>query len=112
MSVVIAGGGLALLDVRAMASLVVVCVCGCSHASAKPVNGPDGEPGWFAISCTKDQGNCEEKAGEVCPGGYEVQDHSGHVGVSGFASYGQTGVSAQVVPTYRGHMCKGAPAEP
>lgn len=93
--------------------LAIACLVACSHASAKPVNGPDGSPGWFAISCKKDQGNCEEKAGEVCPGGYDVADASGHEGVAAFASFNQNGGSGYVVPTYRGHMlikCRGAPA--
>jgi hypothetical protein len=102
--------------IRTFAGLVaVVCVAGCSHASAKPVNGPDGEPGWFAISCKKDEGYCEEKAGDVCPGGYDVMDAAGHEGVAAVATVNPSGGSAYVVPTYRGHMlikCKGAPANP
>lgn len=98
---------------RMLFVFAISCLVGCSHASAKPVNGPDGSPGWFAISCKKDQGNCEEKAGEVCPGGYDVADASGHQGVDAFASFNQNGGSGYAVSTYRGHMlikCKGAPA--
>lgn len=98
---------------RTLAGLVAItCVAGCSHASAQPVNGPDGEPGWFAISCKKDEGYCREKAGDVCPAGYDVMDAAGHEGV---ATVDQSGASAAEVPTFRGHMlikCKRAPADP
>jgi hypothetical protein len=68
------------------------------------VNGPDGQPGWFSISCNKGQEHCEEKAGEVCPRGYDVADANGHAGTAAFADYGPNGGSAYVVPTYHGHM--------
>jgi hypothetical protein len=100
---------------RSTAAIVAtLCLAGCSHASATPVNGPDGQPGWFAISCKKDQGNCEEKAGEVCPGGYVTADESGREGAVVVANGNSSGSWGYVVPTYHGHMlikCKGAPAE-
>ena len=82
--------------------LAIACVVGCSYASAKPVSGPDGERGWFAISCKKDPGNCEEKARDVCPAGYDIMDASGHHGVAAVAD--DSDGEGTVVPTYRGHM--------
>jgi hypothetical protein len=63
---------------------VFVCLLfvgvGCSSASAKPVNGPDGEPGWYMIKCEDDRANCIEKAGEACPRGYDIADDQKSVG--------------------------------
>jgi hypothetical protein len=92
---------------------VATLIVGCSHSNATPVNGPDGQPGWFSVSCKRDQGNCEERAGEVCPNGYETANASGHAGTAAFANYDSNGGTAFVVPTYHGHMlikCHGAAA--
>lgn len=59
---------------------VLLAVDGC-RAQSVPVNGPDGEPGWFSITCRKEAA-CREEAGDVCPYGYEVAHESGHSGVS------------------------------
>ena len=77
--------------------LAIACTVGCSYASAKPVSGPDGERGWFAISCEKEPSNCEEKAGDVCPAGYDIMDASGHHGVA--AVVDDTGGEGTVAPT-------------
>jgi hypothetical protein len=82
------------------------------YAESRSVRGPDGER-WHAIDCRRSQTNCYEKAGEVCPHGYDVADEGGHSGTVLVANqYG-----AYAVPHYRGHMlikCKrrGAPAAP
>jgi hypothetical protein len=49
---------------------LILCAC----TSAKKVNGPDGEPGWYAIKCEDDRSNCLEKAGETCPKGYQTAE--------------------------------------
>jgi len=90
-------------------------------ASAKKVNGPDGEPGWWSIQCKTSQANCQAKAGEVCPHGYTVDDSSGYVGQESSASYqatatssfGSANGSAQSHTTFRGSMlikCKNGDA--
>lgn len=55
-------------------TVVVACT------SAKKVNGPDGEPGWYMVSCEDDRAKCVEKAGETCPKGYDVADDKKSVG--------------------------------
>lgn len=64
-------------------------VAACSEASARPVTTPSGSRG-FVIDCRRNQNNCFEKAGEVCPGGYEIIDDArGTTGVqlsSGYAA--------------------------
>lgn len=45
-------------------------------AGAKKVNGPDGSGDWYSITCRRTRANCHEKAGDVCPKGYEVSDAS------------------------------------
>jgi len=80
---------------------LVLAACG---ATSKPVNGPDGEPGWYSISCRRDESNCIEEAGNVCPNGYVTADAGGH---EGFYVNAQAGLATS---TYRGHMlikCKG-----
>src|SRR5271165_4625092 len=92
--------------VCSLAATVTALLVGCSHSSATPVNGPDGQPGWFNVSCKGDKGNCDKKSDEVCPHGYELVDMSENAGTR-FTSY----KSAYVVPDYRGYMlikCHGA----
>jgi len=48
---------------------VGVVILGCDSASRR-VNGPDGEPGWYSVSCRRDLSNCEDEAAKVCPRGY------------------------------------------
>jgi hypothetical protein len=90
-----------------MAGLVGALV-GC-HASHDQVRGPDGTTDWYSIECKRNQGNCYEEAGDVCPNGYDIADAGGHSGT--YVHADQSGVVA--VPTYRGHMlikCKTAAA--
>jgi len=97
---------------RSAAIVLGLCVAGCSHASARPVRGPDGQRGWFAISCKEDQANCYEKAGEVCPGGYVMADRGGQTGTLDMVD--STSGDTYSVATYRGYMlvkCKGPPAQ-
>jgi hypothetical protein len=94
--------------VSLLAATVTGLLVGCSRSSATPVNGPDGQPGWFSVSCKGEKKNCDEKSGEVCPYGYELVDMSENAGTT-FASY----KSAYVTPSYRGYMvikCYGAAA--
>lgn len=49
---------------------------GCG-ASATQVSGPDGSHNWYSITCRRNQSNCIEKAGEVCPRGYVTADSDG-----------------------------------
>jgi hypothetical protein len=86
-----------------------VLLVGCVYSSATPINGPDGQPGWFSIWCKGEKGNCDKKSNETCPQGYELVDMSENAGAS-FAAY----KSAYVVPSYRGYMvikCHGAATE-
>jgi hypothetical protein len=85
----------------ATALLVVAVTVGCAHATATPVTGPDGAT-WYSISCRRDQANCEELAGEVCPSGYEVAGASGSAGTALYVN-SYAGV-AYAHPTYQGHM--------
>ena len=80
-------------------SLTVAClVAAC--ASAEQVRGPDGTMNWYSIDCRRSQSYCEEKAGEVCPQGYDVANSSGHTGT--FVQVTQFGGTA--TPTYNGHL--------
>lgn len=91
-----------------LTATVTVLLVGCRYASATPVNGPDGQPGWYSIWCKADRGNCDKKSDEVCPNGYELVDMSENAGTP-FATY----KSAYVYPSYRGFMlikCHGAGA--
>jgi hypothetical protein len=91
-----------------LAATVTALLVGCSRSGATPVNGPDGQPGWFNVWCKVDQGNCDKKSNEVCPDGYELVDISENAGTP-FANY----KSAYVFPSYRGYMlikCHGAAA--
>ena len=83
-------------------SFAISCLCvfssGC--ASAVPVNGPDGTQGWFAIECSRSQAVCYQKAGEICPGGYNTVESHGNTGmVMSVNNYG-----GYAVTTYRGEM--------
>jgi hypothetical protein len=94
-------------------SLVLVAAAAC--ASATPVNGPDGQPGWFSISCKKDQTNCYEKAGEVCPSGYVTADSQSHSGTAVNAGMTQGAAWMSAHPTYQGDMlikCQAGGASP
>ena len=69
------------------------------RSSATPLKGPDGQPGWFYVWCKGEKKNCDEKAGEVCPQGYELIDMSENSGTT-FEGY----KSAYVTRSYRGYM--------
>jgi hypothetical protein len=87
---------------------VTVLLVGCRRSWATPVNGPDGQPGWFNVTCKEDKENCYKKSDEICPRGYELVDMSEKAGTT-FEGY----KSAYVAPSYRGYMlikCYGATA--
>ncbi len=86
--------------VSLLAATVTVLLVGCSRSSATPVNGPDGQPGWFNVSCKVERGNCDKKANEVCPRGYELVDMSETAG----PQFGNYYKSAYVVTNYGGYM--------
>jgi hypothetical protein len=83
--------------------LLALQLVGCG-ASSTPVNGPDGEPGWYSISCKRDQTNCEEEAGQVCPHGYVTANAGGQHGTFLMANWSGGHGSAFAAPTYQGHM--------
>jgi hypothetical protein len=83
--------------VRTAVVAIALVLVGC--ATAKPITGPDGRQA-FLIRCSRDQGVCVEKAGEVCPRGYTVLGASGTEGA--FVSSG--GGLTTVTPTYRGQL--------
>lgn len=58
------------------ALLLATTISACG-ASATQVTGPDGEKNWYAITCRRNQSNCIEKAGELCPSGYETESSNG-----------------------------------
>ncbi len=72
---------------------VALIACG---ASSTPVRGPDGANDWFSITCRRNQGNCIEEAGEVCPHGYVVASTESREGL-----YADRNV---IVPAYNGEM--------
>lgn len=74
-------------------------LAGCNYSSARPVSGPDGQPGWFSVWCKVDRGKCAKKADEVCPYGYELNDLNENTNTT-FAAY----KSAYVTPSYRAYM--------
>jgi hypothetical protein len=61
-------------------TIVALLVASCG-ASAKQVNGPDGSGVWYSITCRRTRANCIEKAGEVCPNGYETENSSEQKGI-------------------------------
>jgi len=85
-------------------ALCFLGVAACEASAATPVRGPDGEVGWYSITCRRDQGNCYSQAGEVCPHGYVTADASGHAGTAIVAHVNPYGGYAYAVPTYRGQM--------
>jgi hypothetical protein len=82
---------------------VILAVAACA-SSSRPVNGPDGEPGWYSVSCRRDMGNCEEEAGDVCPHGYITANESEHEHPVVLSTYDAYGGSTYVGHSYRGHM--------
>lgn len=90
-----------------MGIALLLAVGGCEpHASARPVRGPDGTT-WYAIRCGGDPTVCYERAGDTCPGGYDVGDSSDQQG----AVARHFGSALIVRPTFRGQLlvrCKGA----
>lgn len=48
-----------------------------SCATLKPlsITGPSGNPG-FSMECVNGTPNCFSKAGQLCPDGYDIIDHS------------------------------------
>lgn len=79
------------------ALVLVLALAGCT--SARTIRGPDGEA-WLAISCTKSQTYCWERAGMECPHGYDVADEQGHGGTMLVANR----TSAYAAPTFTGEL--------
>ena len=85
------------------ALLLTACV---PHASSRAIRGPDGAT-WYAIRCGGDPTVCYERAGNACPGGYDVADQGSQAG----ANVATIGSSVFVRPTFAGQMlvkCHGA----
>jgi hypothetical protein len=82
-----------------LVATVTALLVGCVVAGATPMNGPDGQPGWFSIWCKTEQKNCVRKSAEVCPHGYELVDMSENAGTT-FVAYR----SGYVYPIYRGYI--------
>ena len=80
--------------------VVLALITACSHVRSRPVSGPDGQPGWFAIECSRVHANCEQRAGELCPSGYDVARSDGRQGVVAVANAD----GASVRSTYHGEM--------
>jgi len=89
---------------RATSIPVIVALLACSFASSTPVNGPDGEPGWYSVTCKRDMGNCFEEAGDRCPHGYVTEDDDRREGTVHVANYNQYGGYSSTVPRFRGHL--------
>lgn len=54
---------------------VLASISGCgSSASATPVKGPDGDPGWYVVKCKDDPSACNAEMGSACPAGYDLAD--------------------------------------
>jgi hypothetical protein len=71
---------------------LILLASSCNSAVARPVTTPSGRRG-YAIDCRGNQNNCFEKAGEVCPQGYDIVDDArGTTGVRISSGYA-TGVS-------------------
>lgn len=81
-----------------------VGLAACEEAESRPVNGPDGEGGWYTVSCRHDMGTCEEEAGNICPHGYVTADESESERPVAFSTYNQYGGSTYVGHKYHGHM--------
>jgi hypothetical protein len=84
----------------ALSSAIVAC----EGAESRPVNGPDGEGGWYTITCRHDMGNCEEEAGNLCPHGYVTADADESEHPVAFSTYNQSGGTTYVGHKFRGHM--------
>lgn len=90
----------------ARVAVVVVAAAsllGCG-ASSRAVRGPDGEPGWFAINCRRNQANCYEEAGAVCPAGYSIADSQGRMVYASGASVNRYGGNAWAASGYQGEL--------
>lgn len=92
------------MQLRWIRYAVALVAAGCESASSRPVNGPDGEPGWYAISCRGDMGNCEEEAGNACPHGYITADQREHEHPVVVSTYNAYGGSTFVGHKHRGNM--------
>lgn len=96
------------------AALLLFALVACAPAvTARKVRGPDGERDWVAITCKGQQGLCIERAGEVCPRGYDIAGERGHDGQRTVVVSEQGTFRAAIVPAYDGELlvkCHGAPA--
>lgn len=64
---------------KTLVSLVAIAVAGCVPVHVTQVTGPDGRPA-LVLRCGVHDDRCYEKAGELCPNGYNILDQA-----SGFA---------------------------
>jgi hypothetical protein len=85
----------------AIVAALGVSACG---AESQPVRGPDGEPGWYSVSCRRDMGNCEEEAGNLCPRGYVTASESERDHPVVYSTYNAYGGSTYVGHKFRGHL--------
>lgn len=67
--------------------LLVVLLTGCG-ARVTNIVAPSGKPG-YSMNCGAKMDRCLEKAGELCPNGYNIINQaSGTVAVPAYGSYG------------------------
>lgn len=92
--------------------IIPICtllVVGCfPAATSRRIRGPDGTRDWFAISCRGAQGNCYARAGDVCPGGYDMASESEREGA--YVSHGP--YASYAVPLHRGELLVHCHADP
>lgn len=79
--------------------VIVLLLVGCGASSSRVV-GPDGSNDWYSITCRRNMSNCLERAGEVCPSGYDTAAEREREGYAAQVNtYGGT-----LTPTYRGEL--------
>lgn len=88
-------------------SLALAVSCGGSRPQPttwRNVTAPNGQPAAW-ITCTRNQGDCFEMAGKLCPHGYAVlRDDGTFVGESGQAELRRQTVEVETKKKYEGHL--------
>ncbi len=56
-------------------SLSSLLLSSCATIEPLPITGPSGNQG-FSMDCVTSTPNCFLKAGQLCPNGYDIIDHS------------------------------------